>query len=79
MCRRSVVDICMTDFILAQVTLISPFVGRIMDWYKKSTGKASYDAPEDPGVLSVQAIYNYYKKFGYKATISTNVMSNSLK
>lgn len=52
----------------ANVTLISPFVGRIMDWYKKSTGK-TYTATEDPGVLSVQAIYNYYKKFGYKTIV----------
>jgi transaldolase len=53
----------------SNVTLISPFVGRIMDWYKKSTGKESYAAPEDPGVLSVQKIYRYYKKYGYKTTV----------
>jgi transaldolase len=53
----------------AKVTLISPFVGRIMDWFKKSTAKDGYDAPEDPGVLSVQKIYKYYKKFGYKTTV----------
>ncbi|KAJ2994238.1 Transaldolase [Globomyces sp. JEL0801] len=53
----------------AKVTLISPFVGRIMDWYKKSTGVQSYAAPEDPGVLSVQSIYNYYKKFDYKTIV----------
>jgi len=52
----------------ANVTLISPFVGRIMDWYKKSTGK-TYEAVEDPGVLSVQSIYKYYKKFGYKTIV----------
>ncbi|KAJ3353514.1 Transaldolase [Kappamyces sp. JEL0680] len=52
----------------AKVTLISPFVGRIMDWYKKSTGK-TYAATEDPGVLSVQSIYNYYKKFGYNTIV----------
>ncbi|KAJ3323019.1 Transaldolase [Boothiomyces sp. JEL0866] len=52
----------------AKVTLISPFVGRIMDWYKKSTGK-TYAAVEDPGVLSVQAIYNYYKKYGYNTIV----------
>ena len=52
----------------AKVTLISPFVGRIMDWYKKSTGK-TYAPIEDPGVLSVQAIYNYYKKFGYETIV----------
>lgn len=48
----------------AQVTLISPFVGRIMDWYKKQSG-TSYVQTEDPGVLSVQKIYNFYKKHGY--------------
>jgi len=41
--------------------LISPFVGRILDWYKASTGKSTYPANEDPGVLSVSRIYNYYK------------------
>jgi len=50
-------------------TLISPFVGRILDWYKKSTGKESYPPHEDPGVLSVTQIYNYYKKFGYKTIV----------
>ena len=44
--------------------LISPFVGRILDWYKSSTGK-TYAATEDPGVKSVQKIFNYYKKHGY--------------
>jgi transaldolase len=53
----------------AKVTLISPFVGRILDWYKKDTGRDSYPAPEDPGVLSVTKIYNYYKKFGHKTEI----------
>ncbi len=48
--------------------LISPFVGRILDWHKKSTGK-DYAATEDPGVLSVRAIYNYYKKHGHKTEI----------
>src|SRR5450631_1943791 len=47
----------------AGVTLISPFVGRILDWYKKSTGRADYPPSEDPGVVSVTAIYGYYKKF----------------
>ncbi|NES74138.1 MAG: transaldolase, partial [Okeania sp. SIO2D1] len=51
------------------VTLISPFVGRILDWYKKDTGKDSYPPAEDPGVLSVTNIYNYYKKFGYPTEI----------
>ena len=59
----------------ADVTLISPFVGRILDWYKKDTGKDSYPAEEDPGVLSVTKIYNYYKKFGYK----TEVMGASFR
>lgn len=53
----------------AGVKLISPFVGRILDWYKKDTGRDSYPAHEDPGVLSVTRIYNYYKKFGYKTEI----------
>jgi transaldolase len=53
----------------AGATLISPFVGRILDWYKKSTGKAAYPAPEDPGVLSVTVIYDYLKHFGYKTQI----------
>ena len=52
----------------AGVTLISPFVGRIMDWYKNSTGK-TYEAQEDPGVLSVTKIYNYYKQYGYKTIV----------
>ncbi len=59
----------------AGTTLISPFVGRILDWYKKDTGKDSYPALEDPGVLSVTTIYNYYKKFGYK----TEVMGASFR
>ena len=49
--------------------LISPFVGRILDWYKKSTGKDSYAANEDPGVVSVTSIYNYYKANGYKTIV----------
>ena len=59
----------------AGITLISPFVGRILDWHKKDTGRDSYPAPEDPGVLSVTQIYNYYKKFGYK----TEVMGASFR
>ena len=58
----------------AKVTLISPFVGRILDWYKKDTGK-DYTGAEDPGVQSVTRIYNYYKKFGYK----TQVMGASFR
>ena len=53
----------------AKVKLISPFVGRILDWHKKDAGRDSYPAAEDPGVLSVAKIYNYYKKFGYKTEI----------
>merc|ERR1711934_482340 len=49
----------------AGATLISPFVGRIMDWYKKKDGVAGFEAAEDPGVLSVQKIYRYYKAHGY--------------
>ncbi|HEX8790004.1 MAG TPA: transaldolase [Polyangiaceae bacterium] len=59
----------------AGVTLISPFVGRILDWYKKSTGRASYEPHEDPGVLSVTRIYEYFKHFGYK----TEVMGASFR
>ncbi|KAK1161836.1 transaldolase-like [Acipenser oxyrinchus oxyrinchus] len=53
----------------AQVTLISPFVGRILDWHKENTDKKSYEPSEDPGVVSVTKIYNYYKKFGYKTVV----------
>jgi transaldolase len=52
----------------AGATLISPFVGRILDWFKKDTGR-DYAPAEDPGVHSVQTIYNYFKKFGYKTEI----------
>src|SRR5271156_6049154 len=52
----------------AHATLISPFVGRILDWYKKDTGK-DYAPVDDPGVHSVTTIYNYYKKFGYKTVV----------
>lgn len=58
----------------AGVQLISPFVGRIYDWYKKSTG-TDYTGADDPGVQSVKKIYNYYKKFGYK----TEVMGASFR
>jgi transaldolase len=57
------------------IRLISPFVGRILDWYKKDTGRDSYPPAEDPGVLSVTQVYNYYKKFGYK----TEVMGASFR
>lgn len=59
----------------AGITLISPFVGRILDWYKKDTGRDSYAPAEDPGVISVTDVYNYYKKFGYK----TEVMGASFR
>lgn len=53
----------------AGATLISPFVGRILDWYKQSEKVEGYPAEKDPGVLSVTDIFNYYKKFGYKTQI----------
>lgn len=53
----------------AGATLISPFVGRILDWYKKAEGVEGYPPEKDPGVLSVTDIFNYYKKFGYKTQI----------
>ena len=52
----------------AKVTLISPFVGRILDWYKKDTGK-DYQGADDPGVQSVTKIYHYFKKFDYKTVV----------
>jgi len=58
----------------AKVQLISPFVGRILDWHKKSTGK-EYIGADDPGVISVTEIYNYYKKFGH----ATEVMGASFR
>jgi transaldolase len=58
----------------AKVQLISPFVGRIYDWYKANE-KRDYKGPEDPGVQSVQEIYTYYKKFGHK----TEVMGASFR
>ena len=59
----------------AGVQLISPFVGRILDWYKKSTGREQYPPAEDPGVVSVTQIYRYYKKYGYE----TEVMGASFR
>jgi transaldolase len=53
----------------ARVTLISPFVGRILDWYKKNENVDYFSPEEDPGVLSLKAIFNYYKKFDYKTQI----------
>jgi transaldolase len=60
---------------LAKVTLISPFVGRIYDWYVKDRGVKHIEATEDPGVQSVQRIYSYFKKFGFK----TEVMGASFR
>lgn len=59
----------------AKVTLISPFVGRILDWYKKAENKDSYPIEQDPGVLSVQKIYQYYKQ----NHIQTQVMGASFR
>ena len=59
----------------AGVTLISPFVGRIYDWYRKQHGGAELAPDQDPGVASVTRIYNYYKKFGYE----TQVMGASFR
>lgn len=53
----------------AGVTLISPFVGRILDWYRKAEGRDSYPPAEDPGVRSVTRIYHYYKRFGYRTSV----------
>ncbi|XP_058460820.1 probable transaldolase [Malaya genurostris] len=53
----------------AGVTLISPFVGRILDWYVTNTNNKTFDPEQDPGVVSVTKIYNYYKKFGYKTVV----------
>ncbi|MGJ8643845.1 MAG: transaldolase [Luteolibacter sp.] len=59
----------------AKVQLISPFVGRILDWHKANTEGADFEGDNDPGVISVKAIYNYYKKFGY----ATEVMGASFR
>lgn len=53
----------------AGVYLISPFVGRILDWYKVNGDKQEYAPAEDPGVISVTQIYNYYKQYGYKTVV----------
>lgn len=60
----------------ANAFLISPFVGRILDWYKAKTGK-TYVRDEDPGVQSVKKIFNYYKKFGYKTIVMGASFRNS--
>lgn len=59
----------------AKVTLVSPFVGRILDWYVKNAEKKDYNRTNDPGVISVSKIYNYYKKFGH----TTQVMAASFR
>jgi transaldolase len=59
----------------AGVTLISPFVGRILDWFKKAKGVSSYSTEDDPGVRSVHRIFNYYKRHGYR----TQVMGASFR
>ena len=53
----------------ANVYLISPFVGRILDWYKVNSAQKEYAPAEDPGVVSVTSIYNYYKQYGYKTVV----------
>ncbi|GAA5840777.1 hypothetical protein JCM3766R1_000881 [Sporobolomyces carnicolor] len=53
----------------AKVTLISPFVGRILDWYKKNKPEGQYEGLSDPGVISVSKIYNYYKQHGYDTIV----------
>ena len=59
----------------AKVQLISPFVGRILDWHKANSDNADFEGDKDPGVISVKEIYNYYKKFGY----GTEVMGASFR
>jgi transaldolase len=59
----------------AKATLVSPFVGRILDWYKKAKGVSNYPPKEDPGVISVTQIFNYFKHFGHK----TQVMGASFR
>jgi len=61
----------------AGVYLISLFVGRILDWYKQSTGRQDYSAAEDPGVVSVSRIYDYYKQHGYKTVVMGASFRNS--
>ncbi|MFT6915811.1 MAG: transaldolase [Motiliproteus sp.] len=61
----------------AGVYLVSPFVGRILDWHKKSTGRIDYPAVEDPGVVSVSKIYDYYKQHGYKTVVMGASFRNS--
>ncbi|OXA52878.1 Transaldolase [Folsomia candida] len=61
----------------AGVTLISPFVGRILDWYVANTNQKTYEPQDDPGVKSVTQIYNYYKRFGYKTVVMGASFRNS--
>ncbi|KAK8744017.1 hypothetical protein OTU49_000963 [Cherax quadricarinatus] len=61
----------------AGVTLISPFVGRILDWYVANTDQKTFEAHDDPGVKSVTRIYNYYKKYGYKTVVMGASFRNS--
>ena len=61
----------------AGVYLISPFVGRILDWYKQSTGRSDYSAAEDPGVVSVSKIYDYYKQHSYHTVVMGASFRNS--
>ncbi|MFT5719809.1 MAG: transaldolase [Motiliproteus sp.] len=61
----------------AGVFLVSPFVGRILDWHKKSTGRLDYPAAEDPGVVSVSKIYDYYKQQGYNTVVMGASFRNS--
>lgn len=61
----------------AKATLISPFVGRILDWHLKNEGKTAIPPSEDPGVQSVREIYTYYKKFGYKTQVMGASFRNS--
>lgn len=61
----------------AGVTLISPFVGRIFDWYVKNTDQKEFQPKDDPGVKSVTKIYNYYKKFDYKTVVMGASFRNS--
>uniref|UniRef100_A0A1I8HFP3 Transaldolase n=2 Tax=Macrostomum lignano TaxID=282301 RepID=A0A1I8HFP3_9PLAT len=63
----------------AKVTLISPFVGRITDWYGKKLGVSSFDRESEPGVRFVRGVYNYYKKFGYKTEIMGASFRNTMQ
>lgn len=59
--------------------LISPFVGRILDWYKAKNPSANYTGSEDPGVQSVKSIFDYYKKYGYKTIVMGASFRNTLE